>query len=330
MEYRRLGTTGLKVSEIALGGTTFGGILNEKDSLAVIQKALDSGITLLDAADVYGMGGGAGKCEEWIGKAIKGRRNEVVLATKFGAAMGKGPNDQGCSRYHIMDAMDASLKRLGTDHVDIYYIHHPDPSTPMEETLRAMDDLIHAGKTRYIGACNLSGWELCQSYWTSRLNALEPFAVAQGPYNPLDRRIEAELLPCCRANGIGLVTYWPLAEGFLTGKYQRGQVAPAGSRFADPRFKRMADGVLKEKNYDILEKLQAFAKDHGHTIAGLAIAWLLAHPYVNSIIAAATKPEQVAANVAAAGWKLTAQELSGVDKLLPEAPGADYLSVFKR
>lgn len=330
MEFRRLGKSGLKVSEVGLGGANFGGIINEKDSIAVIHRALDLGVNLIDGADVYGIfGGEVGSSEICIGRALKGHRSEVILSTKFGAPMGKGPNDRGGSRYHILKAVEASLKRLETDYIDIYYIHHQDPSTPIEETLRAMDSLVRSGKVRYIGCCNFTAWQICEALWTSRLYNLEQFIVAQSPYNPLDRRIEAEVLPCCQAYGLGLITYWPLAEGFLTGKYQRGKPA-SGGRLADPRFKRMADGVLREKNFDILEKLQAFAKDHGHTVVDLAIAWLLAHPYISSFAAAATKPEQVSANVAAAGWKLTPQELAEVDKLLPEVPGPDYLTTAKR
>lgn len=330
MEYRKLGESGLKVSEVGLGGASFGGMCDEKESLAVIHRALDLGVNLIDTADVYGMGGESGRCEEYVGKAVKDHRSQVVLSSKFGGAMGKGPNDSGASRFHIMQAVEASLKRLDTGYIDLYYIHHPDRTTPIEETLRAMDDLIRSGKVRYLGCCNFPAWQICEAIWTSRMNHLEQMVVAQSAFNLIDRRIKIEVIPCCQALGIGLVTYWPLAEGFLTGKYQRGQEGAAVGRLSDPRFKRMADTLLLDKNYDVLEKLQVYVNDRGRTLVDLAFAWVLAHPFISSTIVAATKPEQVSANVAAADWKLTAQELAEIEELLPPVPGEDYLGVTRR
>jgi aryl-alcohol dehydrogenase-like predicted oxidoreductase len=318
MEYRKLGKSGLKVSEIGLGGNNFGGLVGERETMAVIHHALDLGVNFIDTADIYTMFYTPGGSEEAVGKAIKDRRSEVILATKFGAPMGKHPNERGASRYYIIKAVEASLKRLDTDYIDLYYLHTPDPITPIEETLRTMDGLVRAGKVRYIGCCNFSGWQLCEALWTSRVNNLESFVVEQSNYNIIERSAEAEVIPCCQAYGLGFIGYRPLAEGFLTGKYQRGKPAPAGTRLADPKTKPMASRILNEANFDKLEKLQAIAKEHGHSVAELAIAWLLAHPWLSSVIAAATKPEQVSANVTAADWKLTAAELAQVEQLFGE------------
>jgi aryl-alcohol dehydrogenase-like predicted oxidoreductase len=324
MEYRRLGKCGLKVSEIGLGGNNFGGVVGERESVSVIHQAMELGINFIDTADVYSMGGQPGRSEEFVGKAVKDRRSEVIIATKFGAAMDKGPNERGTSRYHIMKAVEASLKRLNTDYIDLYYIHHPDPTSPIEETLRTMNDLVRAGKVRYIGCCNFSGWQLCEAVWTSKVNNLEPFVVEQSNYNIIDRGVEGELIPCCQAYNIGFAAYRPLAEGFLTGKYQRGKPLPAGARLMSPVFKPMAGRLMTEANFDKLEKLQAFAIEHGHSVGELAIAWLLSHSWLSSVIAAATKPEQVSANVTATSWKLTLQEVVEVDQLFQSAPGVEF------
>lgn len=304
MEYRKLGKCGLKVSEIGLGGNDFGGRIDEQVSIDVIRHALDMGINFIDTADVYSQG----RSEEFVGKAVTGKRSEVIIATKFG-----GRSD--ASRHQILKAIDASLKRLHTDYIDLYYVHRPDPATPIEETLRTMNDLVRVGKVRYIGCANFNAWQLCEALWTSKVKNLESFVVQQSPYNLLDRHIESELIPCCQAYGIGVTAYWPLAEGFLTGKYHRGKPAMAGTRLAEPRFKLRAGQLLTDANFDKLEKLQAFATEHGHSVGELAIAWELSHSWLSSVIAGATKTEQVSANVAAAGWKLTAQESAQVEQL---------------
>jgi len=310
MEYRKLGNSGLKVSEIGLGGDTFGKWVDEQTSIAIINHALDLGTNFIDTADVYG---GRGQSEEFVGKAVKDKRSQVLIATKFGMTMGEGPNEGGGSRHHIMSAVDASLKRLNTDYIDLYQIHWPDLTTPIEETLRALDDLVHAGKVRYIGCSNFAAWQLCEALWISKVNNLRSFVTVQPRYNFIDRHIEQDLVPCCQAYGIGVIPWYPLAAGFLTGKYRRGEAPSAGTRFgSDPRTYTQ---ILSDANFDKLAKLQTFASQRGHSVAELAIAWLLSHPWVSTVIAGATKIEQLSANVAAAEWKLTANEVAKLEKI---------------
>ena len=304
MEYRRLGKSGIKVSEIGFGGVDFGGRLNEKESISVITYALDLGVNFIDTADVYS----GGRSEEFVGKAVRGRRSKVIIATKFGLPTGEHPNDYGGSRAHIMEAIDASLKRLGTDYIDLYYLHWPDPTTPIEETLQTLNGLVRAGKVRYIGCSNFTAWQLCEALWTSKENNLESFIVVQSQYNLLERSIELELVPSCQAYGIGVIPWGPLAGGFLTGKYHRGKTLPAGARLSQGQSR--TSQILSEANFDRLEKMEAFAEEHGHSMGELAIAWLLSHPWLSSVIAGATKPEQVTANTTASNWKLTTQEIT--------------------
>lgn len=309
MEYRKLGNSGLKVSEIGLGGDTFGRWADEQTSIAIINHALDLGINFIDTADVYG---GRGQSEEFIGKVVKDKRSQVFIATKFRTAMGEGPNEGGGSRHHIMSAVDASLRRLNTDHIDLYQIHSPDSTTPIEETLRALDDLVHAGKVRYIGCSNFAAWQLCEALWISKVNNLHSFVTEQPQYNLIDRHIEQDLVPCCQTYGIGVIPYYPLAAGFLTGKYRRGEAPPAGSRFnSEPSYTQ----ILSDANFDKLDKLQTFASQRGHSVTELAIAWLLSHPWVSTVIPGATKIEQVSANVTAVEWKLTANEVAQLEKI---------------
>ena len=309
MEYRRLGSTGLKVSEIGLGGNNFGWWADEQTSIPVIKHALEAGINFIDTADMYDRG----NSEEFVGKAIKGRRSEVIVATKFSSSMGDGPNEKGGSRYYIMKAVEASLKRLQTDYIDLYQMHFPDTGTPIEETLRVLDDLIRSGKVRYIGCSNFSSWQLCEALWTSRVNNLHSFVTVQPQYSLLSRQIEQELVPCCQSYGIGVIPYSPLAGGFLTGKYRKGEEPPSDGRLSKPG---PASGrILNDPNWEKLAKLEAFATEHGHTVGELAIAWLLSKPYVSTIIAGVRKPEQVSANVAAAEWKLTDEETNEVDAI---------------
>jgi aryl-alcohol dehydrogenase-like predicted oxidoreductase len=273
MEYRKLGNSGLKVSE----------------------------------ADMYK----AGESEEFVGKAIKNNRSDVIIATKFGSPMGKGPNDKGGSRYYIMRAIEASLRRLQTDYIDLYYIHLPDPTTPIEETLRALDDLVRSGKVRYIGCCNTAAWQLCEALWTSKTNGLASFVVSQSRYNILERQIESELYPCCQAYNVGVIPWGPLSGGFLTGRYQRGEETPAGTFVK----MRMYDYIKTEANWKKLDGLKDFAAQRGHTVGHLAIAWLLARERVCSVIAGAREIEQVSENVAASEWKLTSDELSRIEEI---------------
>ena len=309
MEYRRLGNTGLKVSEVGLGGNNFGWWADEQTSVTVINHALDIGVNFIDTADVYDRG----HSEEFVGKAVKDKRSQVIIATKFANPMAEGPNERGGSRYYIMKAVEASLKRLQTDYIDLYQMHLTDPTTPIKETLRALDDLVKAGKVRYIGCSNFAAWQLCEALWTSRANNLNSFVTVQPQYNLLDRRIERELVPCCQAYDIGVIPYSPLASGFLTGKYRKGEELPADARLSapNPAFQR----IFTDANWDKLAKLEAFATGHGHTMGELAIAWLLSKPYISTVIAGARKTEQVSANVAAGEWKLTAEETAEVDSI---------------
>jgi aryl-alcohol dehydrogenase-like predicted oxidoreductase len=316
MNYRELGQSGLKVSEIGLGGDTFGREIDEKATQTVIHHGLDLGINYIDTADVYGKGGG--RSEEFIGKAIKGKRSQVIVATKFGVAVGVGQQqfaskDGLGTRTYIMKAVEASLKRLGTDYIDLYQLHRPDPSTSIEETLRAMDGLVKSGKVRYIGGSNLPAWELCEALWISRTAGLKPFVTVQPRYNLLDRHCEEELGPCCQAYRIGVIPWYPLAGGFLTGKYRRGMASPANTRFGSNPS--MYQWLLTDGNFDLLEKLENYSTDRGHTVAELAIAWLLSHPWVCTVIAGVTQPEQVSGNVAAANWQLTSEEMKEIDRL---------------
>ncbi len=319
MKHRKLGKSGLEISEIGLGGNNFGIRLNEQESIAVIQCALDSGINFIDSAEGYGQG----HSEEFVGKAVKGRRAEAIIATKF-----RSP-----SRQHIMKAVETSLKRLDTDYIDLYYVHFPDTTIPIDETLRTLDSLVKSGKVRYIACSNFASWQLCEALWTSRTDHLEPFVAVQSQYNLLERRIEEELVPCCESYGIGIIPFSPLAGGFLTGKYERGKPAPEGTRYGTMQGGQPPDrtrlpmsggrrrgmssfrSILSESNFDKLDRWQKFAQDHGHTVEELAIAWLLAHSYIGSVIAGATKPEQVTAHVAAAEWKLSSQDLAEVNQL---------------
>jgi len=330
MQYRNLGKSGLKVSGIGLGGTNFAEKLNEQDSISVIKHALDSGINFIDTANKYG----EGKSEEFIGKAIKGHREQVVIGTKCGLPMFDCPNDGGNSRYNIINSVNASLKRLDTDYIDLYYLHWPDEETPIEETLFTLDSLVRAGKIRYIGASNFRSWELCEAVWISRVNHLEPFAVCECRYNILTRDIEMEISSFCEKYGIGIIPWAPLGGGFLTGKFAKGTPMPArppaekipesgGKRVAElppmPSWYRMSN-PFSDANYDKLEKLKIYAADHGHTVEELSLAWLLGHKYVSSIIAGAKNNQQVDAHVKAADWKLTAQEMAEIEELISDVP----------
>jgi aryl-alcohol dehydrogenase-like predicted oxidoreductase len=309
MEYRGLGNSGLKVSQIGLGGNNFGWWADEPTSITVINHAIDMGINFIDTADVYDRG----HSEEFIGKALKGKRFQVIIATKFGNPMGEGPNERGGSRHYIMKAVDASLKRLQTDYIDLYQMHLPDSTTPIEETLRALDDIVRAGKVRYVGCSNFAAWQLCEALWASKFNNLHSFVTVQPLYNLLARQIERELVPCCQAYHVGIIPYSPLAGGFLTGKYHKGEKPPTDGRLSgpNPAFGR----IFTEDNWDKLAKLEAFATERGHTVGELAIAWLLAKPWLSTVIAGARKIEQVSANLAAGQWKLTAEEVAKVEAI---------------
>ena len=309
MEYRNLGRSGLAVSIVGIGTNNFGGRMDAAATALVVNEALDAGINLFDEADVYG---GGGKSEEFFGDALKGRRHEAIIATKFGMPMGS-PAKAGGSRRWIMQAVEDSLRRLQTDYIDLYQMHRPDSRTPIQETLRALDDLVSSGKVRYIGSSNYAGWQVAEAEFTARANHYAPFITSQMEYSLLNREIEAEHVPAIQQYGMSILPYYPLASGMLTGKYRAGQEAPAGTRLAaaTPNNARF----LNEQNLATAQKLEVWAEAHGHTLLELAFSWLASQPFVGSVIAGATKPEQVRANAAAAEWRLTADEMAEVDAI---------------
>jgi aryl-alcohol dehydrogenase-like predicted oxidoreductase len=307
MRMRTLGGSGLKVSEVGIGCNNFGGRMDQAATQAVVDAAIGAGINFFDTADIYGNR----ESEVQLGRALAGRRHDVVVATKFGIQTGPGPNQRGGSRGYIMAAVDASLKRLGTDYIDLYQMHRPDAETPIEETLRALDDLVRAGKVRYLGSSNYSGWQIADADWTARSRGLDRFVTAQNHLSLLERGAEAEVLPACRRFGVGMLPYFPLASGLLTGKYVRNEAPPAGTRLAGPAGARS----LNDRNFEVVEKLSAFAAARGHSLLDLAFGWLLSQPVMTSVIAGATKPEQVLANAAAAKWRLSDEEMREVGQL---------------
>ena len=309
MDYRRLGRSGLEVSVVGIGCNNFGRRCDQEQTTAVVDQALEVGINLFDTADSYG---GEGRSELFLGKALEGRRQDAVVATKFSSPMGEGPMRRGTSRKYIMDAVDASLTRLNTDYIDLYQVHFPDVETPMEETVRALDDLVRAGKVRYLGNSNFSGWQIAHADWIAQTNHQTPFIAAQNQWSLLQRGVESEIVPAAQAFGLGVLPFFPLASGMLTGKYKRGADAPEGTRLAEGP---MAARSLTDRNFDIVEPLEAYALEHGHTLLELAFSWLASHPAVSSVIAGATKPEQVASNAEATGWVLTAEERAEVDAI---------------
>jgi aryl-alcohol dehydrogenase-like predicted oxidoreductase len=308
VEYRNLGNSGLQVSIVGLGCNNFGMRMDANATDAVVGACLDEGINLFDTADVYG---GQGRSEEFLGRALKGKRHQAIIATKFASPMGEGPMTSGASRGYIMKAVDDSLRRLGTDYIDLYQVHRPDPKTPHEETMRALDDLVRSGKVRYLGNSNYTGWQIAHCDWIAKTGHMAPFISAQNQYSLLDRRIEAEVVPAAEQFGLGILPFFPLASGMLTGKYRRGESAPEGTRLAGP----MGSRALTDQNFDMVERLEEYAQSRGHTILELAFSWLASKPYIGSVIAGATKPEQVKANAAAAAWRLTAEEMAEVDAI---------------
>ena len=313
MKLRQLGNSGLQVSVVGLGCNNFGWRIDLEASRKVVDAALERGITLLDTADIYGNLGGS---EEALGQILGERRKDIVLATKFGMAMDKEERLKGASRHYIMRAAEASLKRLKTDWIDLYQVHRLDPLTPHEETLRALDDLVHQGKVRYIGCSNYAAWQVVDTAWTARDRLLNAFISCQDEYSLLMRDIERELLPAMEAHGLGLLPYFPLASGLLSGKYKRGAL-PEGARLA--AVQGLAQRYLTEENWQKVEKLEPFAKERGHSLLDLAFAWLLARPQVASVIAGATTPGQVEQNIAAAGWELSPADMAEIDRLTAKA-----------
>lgn len=322
MQYKNLGRTGLKVSEICLGTFNFGNQVGEADSAKIISSALASGINFLDTSDGYIKG----ISETTVGKALKGKRRDVVLATKVAFVTGPGVNDRGLSRRHIMDAIENSLRRLQTDYIDLYYAHVPDYETPIEETLRAYDDLIHQGKVRYIGCSNFFSWQLCKALWVSDVRDLARFECVESPYNLLLRDIEDELIPLCTAEDVGICVYNPLAGGLLTGKYDPCKPPPEGTRFTMSGEKshmsnNMPKGAVYTKrywsktNFDVIAQLRKVAEKNGRNMTQLALAWILNNPAISSAICGVSSVKQLDKNLQAAGLILTPEERAACDEV---------------
>jgi aryl-alcohol dehydrogenase-like predicted oxidoreductase len=314
MEQRNLGRSGLIVSAVGLGCNNFGGRSDRDATRAVVHKALDLGITFFDTSDTYGDNGAS---EEYLGRALAGRRDEIVLASKFARPMDRpmdrGGRLQGASRRYIMSAVEASLTRLNTDRIDLYQQHIADPRTPIEETLRALDDLVRQGKVRYIGCSTLSAWQVVEAQWTSTHLGLDRFVACQERYNLLERQLDRELMPVIQSYGLGLIPFSPLANGLLTGKYRRDAPLPAGARLTTTP--RTAERYLTEENWAVVERLGAFCAARGCSLLQLAFGWLLHRPAVASVIAGATTPEQVEANVRAASWAPSREDMDEIDRI---------------
>ena len=309
MEYRQLGPSGVRVSVVGLGANRFGSSdMPQAEVNKVVDAALERGVNFIDTANVYNEGGS----EEALGQALKGRMDKVVLATKFSFPRKTSANSWGASRYHMVQSVEQSLRRLKTDHIALYYCHRWDDTTPIEETLRGLDDLIRMGKISYIGASLYAAWQLAHANVLAELKGWTAFVVLQSEYNMLKREVEREVLPYCRAHNVGFVPYYPLAGGFLTGKYEMGKPPPPGSRGESARA---VQELMTERNYHIVDKLTAWVKDHGRGLNELAQAWLLAQPKVCSVITGAKRVDHVTSNVKAADWQLSADELEEIDAI---------------
>jgi len=309
MEYRQMGTSGVRVSVIGMGTNRFGTVVEQDQVNAIIDKAIDLGINFIDTADVYTKG----ESEKSLGIALKGKWDKVVLATKGYFSTGDGTNDIGASRYHIRNAVEASLQRLQSDHIDLYQMHRWDTNTPIEETMRTLDDLVSSGKVRYIGASAYASWQLAKANLLAEMRGWEAFVTVQSHYHMLERDVEREVIPYCQEDGLGFIPYFPLAGGFLTGKYKRDEVAPTGSRGESSEY---VQNYMTDENYTKVEKLTAWAEERDHTMAELAHVWLLAQPTVCSVISGLTKMSHLEANAKSADWSLTADELDEVNAIL--------------
>ncbi|MQA82103.1 MAG: aldo/keto reductase [Streptosporangiales bacterium] len=313
MTYGRIGDSGLVASTVGLGCNAFGARIDRDRTFAVLSAALDAGITFFDTADIYGQGAS----EELVGEGLRAHRDEIVLATKFGKEMhGTNGPDFGArgSRRYVRAAVEASLRRLGTDRIDLYQMHEPDPVTPIEETLDTLGDLVREGKVRYVGASQFAAWELADAVWTSRTRGGPRMISTQENYNLLERDVELELAPACERFGVGLIPYFPLGNGLLTGKYERGRPAPEGTKLAQ------RPAVLAGADFDRIDTLRTFAEERGVSLLTVAIAGLAAQPAVATVIAGATKPEQVTANAAAVEWEPTPVDLAVLDEIAPAPP----------
>jgi aryl-alcohol dehydrogenase-like predicted oxidoreductase len=313
MDYRPLGNSGLMVSAVGIGCNAFGRRVDQDGLVDLLRAARKTGVTLLDTADIYG--GRPGQSEEMLGEALKGQRDEFVVATKFGMDM-QGANgadfEARGSRRYVRRAVEASLRRLQTDHIDLYQLHRPDPLTPIAETLEALTDLVREGKVLYVGCSNFDGWQVADASWTSATAGLASFVSVQNEYSLLDRTVEAEVTPACERFDLGLLPFFPLARGLLTGKYRRGAAAPAGSRAA---LEADRAGWLDEADWDRVEALQAFADARGVELLDVAIGGLAAQPQVASVIAGATSAAQVERNARAVAWTPTAEDLVELDAI---------------
>lgn len=310
MDIRNLGGSGLRVSAVGLGCNNFGQRTDLETSRKVIHKAIDLGITLFDTADIYA---GRGGSETVLGEVLGHRRKDIVLATKYAKAMSDDGTKQGASRRYIMTAVEDSLRRLKTDYIDLYQQHDFDPLTPIEETLRALEDLIRQGKVRYIGCSNFPAWRVAEAQFTARGINTHAFVSCQDEYSLIVRDNERDLFPAAQAYNLGILPFFPLASGLLTGKYKRGAAAPADTRFAKMQY--LSDRYMTEANFDLVQKLQDFVNARGRTMLELAFSWLAARPQVSSVIAGATGVEQIEQNVKAIGWKLTADEMAEIDAI---------------
>ncbi|MBM3264509.1 MAG: aldo/keto reductase [candidate division Zixibacteria bacterium] len=321
MLYANVGQSGLKVSRLCLGAMAFGGPASETDSIRIIDRALDAGINFIDTANVYN----AGESEHILGRALAGRRNRVVVSTKGRGVTGPGPNDQGASRGHLLDAVHDSLKRLRTDYIDVYFVHFPDYTTPMDETLRALDDCVRAGKIRYVACSNHYAWQVCEAIWISRENHWVSFSAVQPLYNLVNRDAEVELFPFCRAYGVGVVSYSPLARGVLSGKYRAGEPPPADSR-AGRGDKRIMQAEYRAESFAIADALNPLADAHQATLTQFALAWVLANPVVSSAIIGPRTLAQLEDNLGAIEVTVTPEDETAIDGLVPpgEHTGKGY------
>ena len=316
MEYRRLGNTGFRVSLLGLGGNTFGQhdswkhYNDEAASLTIIDCALNLGVNHIDTADIYSMG----VSETYVGKAIKGRRDKFFVASKVGMSTADEPNCDGLSRGHIMAGVEDTLRRLNTDYIDLYYAHQPDPLTPLEETLRAYDDLVQQGKVRYLGCSNFAGWQIAAAQSVAGFRGYAPYQVSQSPYNLFERDIESETIPSCLNFGMKIVAYAPLAQGVLTGKYQRGKGVRENTRaYQNPSLN--LGGYMSDEKLEMVEKLGNWSADHGKTVGELAIAWVAAQPSVCCVLTGVTSTAQLESNAQATEWTLTSSQLQEINEI---------------
>lgn len=325
MDYRPLGRTGIRVSPLCLGAMMFGGKTSPADSAAIIDRALDAGINFIDTANVYNQG----RSEEAVGEALQrnGRRSQVILATKVHGRMGDDPNAMGNTRRHIIEQCEASLRRLKTDWIDLYQVHRPQPDVPIDETLRALDDLVRSGKVRYIGSSTFAAWQLVESLWVAKEYGLERFVCEQPPYNLLDRRIERELLPMAQSYGFGIIPWSPLAGGLLTGKYRRNAPPPEDSRYANldanPLYRRRMNDAI----WDVIEPLDTLAQEKGTTLSRLALAWCIHQPGVTSPIIGPRTMEQLEDNLGALEVTITDEDRKAIDRIIP--PGTHVAPYYE-